>query len=247
MSSDFKPLIGITCGLTHNRARSEVCQLGKAYPDAIVLAGGIPVIIPTGITPTALKVLFQRLDGVLLSGGGDIDPARFGGELHPKIADIDLERDQLEFSLVRLSLKADKPLLAICRGLQVLNAACGGTLYTHIADQKEPQIKHDWYPDHPRNRLSHSVSLVCGSQLDEIYGEDEIMVNSLHHQGVFLVGAGLKGTAFAPDGLVEGLEVEGVKFGIGVQWHPECLPDDPGTQALFQAFVLAASPTEHEA
>ncbi len=242
MSPDFKPLIGITCGLSENRAGSEVCQLGRAYIEAVEYVGGIPVIIPTGIDQVALTELFQRLDGVLLSGGGDIDPAHFDGEPHPEIYGINPERDHLEFSLVRFSLEADKPLLAICRGIQVLNAACGGTLYTHIADQKEPQIKHDWYPDHPRDRLSHSVSLVCGSRLEEIYGENEIMVNSLHHQGVFRVGKGLKGTAFAPDGLVEGLEIEGVKFGIGVQWHPECLPDDHRSQSLFQAFVHAARP-----
>lgn len=240
MSPDPKPLIGITSGLTRNRAGSPVCQLGQAYTNAVETAGGIPVIIPTGIEPEALTALFHRLEGVLLSGGGDIDPQRFNRQTHPLVSNISPQRDALEFALLEWTLDADKPLLAICRGIQMLNVALGGSLHTHIPDQVEHALKHDWYPDYPRDKLTHTVSLTCGSQLDHIYGDDEIRVNSLHHQSISRVGQGLKATGFSPDGLVEGVEVEGASFGIGVQWHPECLPGDQGSQALFRAFIDAS-------
>lgn len=234
------PLIGITSTSITNRAGSPVYQLGKAYTDAIEAAGGIPLILSNQGNPDGISTLIDRLDGVLLSGGGDVDPVHFGGVPHPKISQINPDRDQFELALLQHALDADRPLLAICRGLQVLNVAMGGALYTHIADQIEYPLKHDYFPDYPRNHLAHSVSLACGSGLDQIYGEDEIQVNSLHHQGISRVGAGLKATAFAADGLVEGVEVQDARFGIGVQWHPECLPDQPGTRNLFRAFVDAA-------
>lgn len=234
-----KPLIGITGSLIRNRAGSPVCQVGQAYIKAIQNAGGVPIMIPVGMDENALNALLPKLDGVLLSGGGDIDPQRFNGRPHPKVSGISLERDALEFLLLDKTLEAKKPLLAICRGIQVLNVAFGGELYTHISDQVKYAMKHDWYPDHPRDKLAHTVSLTCGSRLDKIFNMDEIQVNSLHHQGVSRVGRGLEATGYAPDGLVEGLEVKGADFAIGVQWHPECLPDDNKMQRLFKAFINA--------
>jgi putative glutamine amidotransferase len=239
MSTQSQPLIGITAGLIENSSGVLVCQLGQAYVTAVQRAGGIPMVIPVGIDEAALASLLSRLDGVLLSGGGDIDPALFNAAPHPKVYGISPERDTLEIALVKAALEMDKPLLAICRGIQVLNVALGGGLHTHIQDQVEHSLKHDWFPKFPRDKLAHTVSLTCESQLDQIYGTDEIRVNSLHHQGISRVGEGLTATAFAPDGLVEGLEVKNTTFALGVQWHPECLPDDPGTQNLFSTFIQA--------
>lgn len=190
---------------------------------------------------SSLSALLPRLDGLVFTGGGDIDPERFNGKPHPKIYGISPERDEMEFALLSKALDSRKPFLAICRGIQVLNIAFGGDLYTHIQDQLQPSLKHDWYPKFSRDKLAHEVSLVSGSKLDEIFGAKQIRVNSLHHQGIARVGKGLKATAFAPDGLVEGLEVEGADFALGVQWHPECLPDDPGMQSLFKALITASS------
>jgi putative glutamine amidotransferase len=239
MSMHSQPLIGITGGLVDSSAGVPVCQLGQAYVTAVQRAGGIPLVIPVGIEGSALATQLSRLDGVLLSGGGDIDPLLFNGAPHPKVYGISPERDAMEIALVKMALEMEKPLLAICRGIQVLNVALGGGLYTHIQDQVEHSLKHDWFPKFPRDKLAHTVSLTCESQLDQIYDADEIRVNSLHHQGISRVGEGLTATAFAPDGLVEGLEVKGSSFALGVQWHPECLPDDPGSQQLFRAFIQA--------
>jgi putative glutamine amidotransferase len=239
MSPPSQPLIGITSGLTRNKAGSPVCQVGQAYVTAVQRAGGIPVMIPIGIDQDRLDALLPRLDGLLFTGGGDIDPQRFNDQPHKEVYDISPERDQLEFALVEKATVANLPLLAVCRGIQVLNVAFGGTLHTHIQDQLPGAMKHDWSSDHPRDTLTHPVSLTCGCILHNIFVADNIQVNSLHHQGIARVGDGLRATAFAPDGLVEGVEVEGTEFVIGVQWHPECLPNDPGMQSLFRAFIEA--------
>lgn len=239
MSPATQPLIGITSGQVHNTSGIPVTQIGRAYIAAVVRAGGLPLILPVGIAPTAAQVLLNRLDGLLVSGGGDIDPQRFNGNRHPMVGHVSAERDALEIALVKTALVSHKPLLAICRGIQVLNVALGGTLFTHIPDQVENALKHDWYPDFPRDKIAHPITLTNNSLLRRIYGAAEIQVNSLHHQGVSKLGNGLTPTAFAPDGLVEGVEVDGAAFAIGVQWHPECLPDDAGTQSLFKAFINA--------
>jgi putative glutamine amidotransferase len=231
------PLIGLTGGTAHNKSGSILCQVGQAYVTAIQKAGGMPLLIPTGEKPSALHPLIDRLDGILLTGGGDIDPKRFQGLPHPKVYGISPERDALELSLIQEVLTADKPLLAICRGIQVLNVAFGGTLHTHIEGQLNNALKHDWFPDYPRDNLAHSISLKNGSILHDIFNQETIKVNSLHHQGIDRVDQGLEAIGFAPDGLVEALVVKAAGFALGVQWHPECLPDDPGMQSLFQTFI----------
>jgi putative glutamine amidotransferase len=239
MSQSTPPLIGITSSLKQNKAGAWVCHAGQAYVDAITNAGGIPLIIPIGTNGDHLDALADRLDGLLLSGGGDIHPQFFEGENHPKVYGVIEARDRLELDLLKRTLNAHKPLLAICRGIQVLNVVFGGTLYTHLEDQYPNAMKHDWFPGHPRDKIAHTVSVTCGSQLHRIFQADEVPVNSLHHQGLDRVGEGLEAIAFAPDGLVEGVAVKDEKFAIGVQWHPECLPGDPKMRALFQTFVDA--------
>ncbi len=233
------PLIGITSSREQNETGAWICQVGQAYTDAIINAGGLPLVIPISANRDHLSHLVERLDGLLLSGGGDIHPRFFKGEDHPRIYGVSEVRDQLELDLLTLVLKAHKPLLAICRGIQILNVAFGGSLYTHIEDQHPNAMKHAGFPGHPRDKIAHTASLTCGSLLHKIFQADDVPVNSLHHQGVDRIGEGLEAIAFAPDGLVEGLAVKGERFALGVQWHPECLPDDPGMQALFRAFVEA--------
>jgi len=239
MSSLPNPLIGLTGGLLRNGAGALVCQVGQAYIAAIQQAGGTPVVIPVFDDLAMLPALLARLDGVVFTGGGDIDPQRYKGAPHQKVYGISHERDTLEFALLSQTLHADKPLLAICRGIQVLNVGLGGTLHTHIEDQVEHALKHDYYPDYPRDKLVHPVQFKEGSKLHRIIGATEIWVNSLHHQSIDRVGKGLEAIAFAPDGLVEGLNVTDARFALGVQWHPECLPHDPHMQALFRAFIQA--------
>ncbi len=242
MINPTPPMIGVSSSTSKNKAGSILCSVGQAYIQAIQRAGGIPLIIPVGIDPSNLQSLTSRLDGVLFTGGGDIRPQYYGGENHPKVSGLDLERDRLEFELLKPALEMDLPLLAICRGIQVLNVGLGGTLYTHIQDQLPGAIKHDWYPDFPRDRIAHTVSVVQESKLHYILGESEVSVNSLHHQGIEKLGHGLKPVATAPDGLVEAVEVMDARFALGVQWHPECLPDSIPMQRLFKAFVDACIP-----
>jgi len=237
MSSAQPPLIGITAGILKNSSGVPVSQIGQAYIQAVQHAGGVPVIISAGIDESSLSELVSRLDGFILSGGADIDPQRFNGKSHPRVAGVSPERDRLEFALLKKVIKADKPLLAICRGIQVLNVGFGGTLYTHIEDQLKGALKHDWFPGYPRDRRAHNVSLEEGSFLGCLFGAGEISVNSLHHQGIDRLGNGLKPIGYAPDGLVEAVVVRDARFALGVQWHPECLPDDPHSQALFRVFV----------
>jgi len=239
MQSTPHPIIGLTSTLSTNASGSPVCQLGRAYIDAVQKAGGIPLAISVGIGQVQTKALLSRLDGLLLTGGGDIDPGTFKSASHPKVYGISPERDALEFYLLEAAVASNKPILAICRGIQVLNVAFGGDLYTHIQDQLQNSLKHDWFPKFPRDKLAHTVRLIPGSKLHRIFQRDEIRVNSLHHQGIKTVGEGLKATAFAPDGIVEGLEVDGAGFALGVQWHPECLPEDETSARLFNAFVDA--------
>jgi putative glutamine amidotransferase len=237
MSSSQRPIIGLTSSLLNTAFGTKAFQVGQAYVNAIQKAGGIPLIVPTGTEQ--VQVMLTRLDGVLFTGGGDIDPKYYNGSKHHRIYGVSPERDALEFALLEATLTAGKPILAICRGIQVLNVAFGGDLYAHIPDQVHNALKHDWYPNYPRDRLAHNISITPGRILHKVFDMDNIHVNSLHHQGIHNVGNGLKATAFAPDGLVEGLEIEDANFVLGVQWHPECMPNDRGMQNLFKTFITA--------
>jgi putative glutamine amidotransferase len=214
--------------------------VGDSYLQAVIKAGGLPVIIPPVLSGQPLRELFARMDGILFTGGGDIDPLLFNGRPHPRVYGIEPTRDTLEIELVRLAAGEGKPFLGICRGIQVVNVALGGTLFTDIADQHTPEIKHDNFPDMPRNHLAHSVRLAEGSRLAQILGSLEVHVNSLHHQGVERVAPGLCSSATAPDQLVEGLELPGHPFGLAVQWHPEWLQEHAAQRALFRALIEAA-------
>lgn len=243
MTLTSKPIIG--CTTYHKPFPGEstlsMYALTTSYVRAVEAAGGIPLMIPLGLSEADMEALFVRLDGVLMPGGGDIDPQAYRGTVHETVRDIDPQRDRTEFWMVRQAVARRKPLLAICRGHQVLNVALGGTLYEDVAAMKADAIRHDFYHTRPRNYLAHTVTLTPGSLLAQQIGQVEIEVNSLHHQGVRGMAPGLSATAVAPDGLVEGMEVREHPFAVSVQWHPENLVhDDEAMLNLFRGFVAAA-------
>ena len=234
------PLIGITIQKSSKDTANKNQYIMDSYIRAVLRAGGIPLLIPLGIPNRDLDILLQRLDGLLLSGGGDIDPQRYRAQPHPTLFSVDSERDRMEIQLVRYADKAKKPFLAICRGIQVLNVAMGGSLYVDLDSYYRNPIPHRYDSITQRDFLAHRVDLVEGSLLQQVLGTSPFWVNSLHHQGLKLVGKGLTASAYAPDQLVEGVELNEHPFGIGVQWHPESLPESPQTIQLFEAFIRAA-------
>ena len=210
-----QPLIGIT---TYRSASSSsaIATIGspESYLQAVRAAGGIPVLIPVLLSNDELDELLPRLDGVLFPGGGDIDPALFQGRPHSEIYGIEVDRDRIELHLTRQAVAVQKPFFGICRGIQVINVAMGGSLYTHIADQHRDPLRHDWYPNFPREHLAHPVRIEASSHLATILGQTEIETNSLHHQGIDQVAPGFKPVAWAPDGLIEAIELPGHPFGL---------------------------------
>ena len=234
------PIIGLTTYTGENKYGHPIVALMQQYIKAISEAGGVPILIPSGGTIEAIKALFERLDGIVLTGGGDIAIERFDGEPHARVDGVDPDRDTVEFALVQAAAESGKPYLGICRGFQVVNVALGGTLYTDIQDQLPGAIKHDYDSDSQRQLLAHPIRVDKSSSLAGILGEAGLNVNSLHHQGAKDLAPALKPAAYAPDGLVEGLELHGHPFGMAVQWHPEWLLDQPVTRRLFGAFVEAA-------
>ena len=232
-------VIGITTGREIVDG-NEIIRLWEAYVQAVLRAGGIPLLLPP-VGKLPVEAVLSHLDGLILSGGGDIDPALFAGKPHPSVYGIDPERDEQEIALMKAAVYQEMPFLAICRGIQVINVALGGSLYTDISDQLPGALAHPWQEGTPRDRLSHSVKVEAGSRLAELLGTTaQVQVNSLHHQGISRLADGLVGTATAPDGLIEAVEVAGHPFGLAVQWHPECLPASAPMQRLFQGLVTAA-------
>ncbi len=239
------PIIGITtrtAPVPPSQLLSVMVQ--QSYTTAIQNAGGLPLLIPSSIQENDLKELSKHLDGILFTGGGDIATEIFNGEHHPAVYGIDALRDAIELGLARLVAQDGKPFLGICRGLQVANVALGGTLYTHIADQLPNALVHD-YPGEDgvpaRTALAHLVRIEEDSQIGKIFAEPIMHVNSLHHQGIKDVAPGFKAVAYAPDGLVEAIELAEHPFGLAVQWHPEWLTDQQAILRLFKAFVDAAA------
>jgi putative glutamine amidotransferase len=236
------PLIGITTSTQKNKEGLPYSFVLDAYVQSVKNAGGLPVLIPNWLERRQIEALRSRLDGILLSGGGDIDPQRFGGKAHARVYGIEPERDSLEAQLVEIAVRTDWPILGICRGIQVMNVTLGGTLYTHIQDQLAGAQKHDYFPDYPRSLLSHPVRVEASSRLAELLGETQVAVNSLHHQGIEHLAPVLRPLAWStPDELVEAAELPDHPFGLGVQWHPEWLQEHEPMRRLFQAFVTAAS------
>lgn len=219
--------------------------MSRRYFTTLARAGAVPVMVPLLDDDEAtLRALYDRLDGVFLAGGVDLDPASYGQARHELCGRTDPARDAVELMLARWAVAEGKPLLGVCRGLHVLNVAAGGTLFQDIAALVPDSIKHDFFPTQgfARDFLSHTVKVAAGTRLARAFGAGETSVNSMHHQGIDRLGAGLAATAHAPDGLIEAVETRGSGFVVAVQWHPEALAEDhPGTVALFGAFTAACA------
>jgi putative glutamine amidotransferase len=233
------PVIGVTTMRRKTQYGMQISTLAEAYVEALLQAGVCPVLIPNQLPEGAVDTLFSRLDGVVFTGGGDIKTSYYQGEDHPKVGGVEADRDRVELKLLERAVNEEVPFLGICRGLQLINVGLGGTLYADIADQVPGASKHDYYPDWERDHLAHPVEVDEGTQLAGIIGDGQIEVNSLHHQAVDKVAAGLVVTATAPDGIVEGIELPDHPFGLAVQWHPEWLTAHSRMRALFAAFAAA--------
>ena len=207
------------------------------YLRAVTDGGGAPVIIPLQLEENILRTIYETVDGVFLPGGEDLNPALYGEEHHEQLGPIDMERDRTELLLARWALADQKPVLAICRGMQILNVASGGSLYQDIRALRDGSEKHDYFPPaFERVRISHDVSFQPGSRLGNIYGE-RAEVNSMHHQALKSLGEGCQPIAWAPDGVIEAMEINGHPFAIGVQWHPEELATHQRETANMQLFA----------
>jgi putative glutamine amidotransferase len=227
-----RPRIGIT---TAGKDRDGKLRVSARYVDAVRRAGGLPLLLPP--EEHDVPEVLAACDGLVLTGGGDVAPRRYGGRDHPAVYDVDARRDESEIALVRALFAARKPALCICRGAQVLAVACGGTLVEHVPDEFGERVLH-------RGRgayLEHRVTLEAGSRLARTLGIDALTVPSWHHQAVREPGAGLRVVARADDGVVEALEHESHDRLWAVQWHPEhSAATDPLQQRLFDALVAAA-------
>jgi len=236
------PLIGIPGRHDlSSRSGSPVFAQGRTYVEAVATAGGAPVLIPLNLDQGRLRAIYERLNGLLLAGGADVHPRHYGETIHEECGEIDEARDTVELTLTRWALAEGLPILAICRGIQVLNVAAGGTLYQDIASQVPGSLKHDFWPDYPRNYLAHPATINDDSHLATILGERQVAVNSLHHQAIRDLAPGFTAVAQSPDGLIEAIEGRDHPFALGVQWHPEELVQDaPPMRRLFEEFVSVA-------
>lgn len=235
----MKPILGITTNQSKNIYGQPTVMLMQSYVNAVMQAGGVPVLIPSLIAEDGWEAMYARLDGILFSGGGDIGLEYAPGDPHPRIDDVDLARDSIELKMVQAAASDGKPFLGICRGCQVMNVALGGTLFTHLSDQLPNALDHS-YPSNMRTVLVHEVKIEEGTHVAEIFGEPILKVNSLHHQGLKDIAPSVRVAGHAPDGLVEALELPDHPFGLAVQWHPEWLTDQKPMRNLFRNFVQAA-------
>jgi putative glutamine amidotransferase len=218
--------------------------MNQRYYHAVASAGGAPVLVPLLDDLETLRAIYERTDGILIPGGVDVDPTTFGEQPHERLGRIDPARDRVEIQLVKWAVEDDKPLLGLCRGLQVINVALGGTLYQDLEAEYPNGIKHDYFPTYgySRDHLAHDVAVEAGSRMRHALVDAAVPVNSMHHQGIKALGAGLSVSAVAPDGLIEAAESTSESYIVGVQWHPEVFElSDPSSGVLFTDFVQAAS------
>jgi len=231
-----RPVIGITAyeeTATWNQWSALASLLPARYVQSVESAGGMPLLIPVqDLSVDDARTLLGRLDGVIVSGGPDVNPDRYGQVPHPKTGHPRDRRDEIEATLLEAATTVEVPTLAICRGLQVLNVLRGGTLLQHLPDV----VGHGGHVPDPRGHGAHSVRVEPGTLLAELVGWEHADVPTHHHQAVDRLGEGLVATAWAEDGTVEGVEDRSVPFLVGVQWHPEAGED----VSLFRGLVAAA-------
>lgn len=238
----MRPLVGIPCqaDFREGSGRPIYCN-NRAYAHAVEDAGGIPVFIPMLNDISVLEALLSRLDGLLLSGGGDVDSVRYNEDARPMLGGVDSRLDELEFTLVQWALQADMPILGVCRGMQLLNVAFGGSLYQDLGEEYPGVIEH-CRRELPRNTLIHNVNVASGSRMEKILGTNELWINSLHHQGIKASGANVYVSGRAEDGVAELLEVADYSFVMGIQGHPEEIyTQEAACTQLFSAFITACA------
>jgi putative glutamine amidotransferase len=238
-----RPIIGVTTSSERTDKGVDRAFVNAAYIRAVERAGGVPLLLTPYHSSGALDQLATHIDGLLLTGGGDIDPAHFGEAQHAKTDLISVERDELELRQVtRQAIETGLPLLAICRGIQVVNVALNGTLHQHVPDVYGDDITHS--QGGARSDRTHDVVIEPGTLLATLAGTERLRVNSFHHQSIKDLGDGLRPVAWAEDKVIEAVELPGARgFVLAVQWHPEELvEDDPAALRLFQALVDAARP-----
>lgn len=237
------PIIGVT-GYADQSARPPnipIFAIARTYVRAVSLGGGTPLVIPPYLEDDLVRGAFQGIDGLILSGGGDIHPSAFGEADCGLLWRVDESRDRGELSLARWALEEKRPILAICRGVQTLNVAAGGTLIQDIPTQTSNALSHSCVAGRPLPTVAHTVNVVPDSRLADLIGVGEIGVNSAHHQAVRDVGDQLAVVARAPDGIIEALEAPDHPFCIGVQWHPEAMVESaPVMRSLFEGLIRAA-------
>lgn len=239
-----RPIIGIISSRYARSSGYVVLGIGENYVRAIEVAGGVPLLIHLTGDAGVLDALYRRCDALLFAGGEDVDPAHYGAARHPKLGSVVPLRDEVELALARRAAADRKPILGICRGIQVLNVALGGTLYQDIPAEL-PAASDHYATAAMGDRAStpHTMELAPDSWLAEQLGASSIAVNTLHHQSVRDIAPGLRVTGAAPDGVIEAVEGSGHGFIVGVQCHPEELVErgDPRWRNLFRAFVQVAA------
>jgi putative glutamine amidotransferase len=243
----LRPLIAVTtsemrsAGEVHQTDQADPPQvemaLGLPYLRAVERAGGLPVVVPP-MDLEAIEPLLAQVAGVCLSGGPDLDPIAYGAEPHPSLGPVNDALDRFEIELARQADARGLPVLAVCRGMQALNVARGGTLHQHLPDRSGATIAHR--QSEPGDEVTHSVRIAAGSRLASVMRSEQAEVNSFHHQAIDQLGRGLRAVAWATDGVIEGVEAPARDFVVGVQWHAETL-DRPEQSALFGGLVQAAS------
>ena len=238
----MKPHIALVCSrgekVGPNRVQPD--QIGTTYTTAVIKAGGLPFLIPLDYPLDELSVIRDSFDGLILVGGGDVETARYGGKEHPSVDGVWPIRDEIESRLADLAYDTGWPVFGICRGVQIMNVAAGGKLYSDIPDQV-PGVRfvHQQTSTVPRDHIVHKVNILSGTLLHRILEKDTVEVNSFHHQAVSEPGERMMITAYSEDGIPEGLEMPGHPFALGVQWHPECMQTCDDHMKLFRAFVDA--------
>ena len=229
-----KPIVGLT---TYPASATHGWHTPALYVDAVLRAGGVPMML-SGQCPDCAERWLDVVDGVVLIGGGDINPAEFGSAGHETIYNLSAERDAMELALMRALLTHPKPVLAICRGMQILNTVLGGTLHVHLPDVVGESVLHR---APPRDPIQHSIQVAADSELAKVIGQ-QVHTASWHHQAIDQLGQGLKAVAWAPDGVIEAVELEGRQDLLAVQWHPEITAaEDNGQQHMFDWLIKQAN------
>ncbi len=228
-----KPIIAITPSYDERRV-----LINRAYMDAVQQSGGIPLLLNLSFDADVMESYAQIADGFLFTGGDDVDPRKYGETIHEGFGDFCHERDTLELPLVKRVYELKKPMMGICRGIQTINVAFGGTLYQDIPIEFSKKMKHA--QPAPYNVPSHTVNVLEGTELFDIVGDSLCEVNSMHHQSVKKLADGWRISALAPDGTVEAIELPDYPFALGIQWHPEQLfPVNDKAKLIFKSFIEA--------